>query len=74
MQKNLLTNVNINSDNNEKTKCLSGNIWGGNFQGGNSPGGNWMVGNFQGGSFHDALSREEYLRNLKETFGKREPY
>ena len=51
-----------------------GKYLGWEFSGGNSPGGNWMVGNFQGGSFHDTLSREEYLRNLKETFGKREPY
>ena len=61
----LLSNINDDGDNNEKTKNLKtrvgmfknmgGNIPGGNFLGGNFPGRSLMGGNFPGGSFPDTI-------------------
>ena len=54
----LLSNINDDGDNNEKTKNLKTRvgILGGNIPGGNFPEGNLMGGNFPGGSFPDTLS------------------
>ena len=64
----LLSNINDDGDNNEKTKHLKtrvgmfknmdgnipgGNFLGWNFPGGNFPGGSLIGGNFPGGSFPD---------------------
>ena len=63
LQNSLLSNINDDGSNNEKTKKLKnigGNIPGRNFLGGNFPGGNFpgeslMGGSFPGGSFPDTL-------------------
>ena len=61
LQNSLLSNINDDGENNEKTKNLKtqlgifknmgGNIPGGNFPGGNFPGGVWWVGIFRVGVF-----------------------
>ena len=56
----LLSNINDDGDNNEKTKKLKTRVgifknMGGNIPGGNFPGGSLMNGNFPGRSFPDTL-------------------
>ena len=54
----ILSNINVDGDNNEKIKNLKTRVgmfknMGGNIPGGNFPGGSLMGGNFPGGGFPD---------------------
>ena len=75
----LLSNINDDGDNNEKTKHLKtrvgmfknmdgnipgGNFLGWNFPGGNFPGGSLLGGNFPRGSFPDTIIYKCFLRFL----------
>ena len=71
LQNSLLSNINDDGDNNEKTKNkksrvgmfknMGGNIPGGDFLGGNSPGGNFPGGSFPDTTKNKAKKEEEDL-------------
>ena len=68
----LLSNINDDGDNNEKTKNLKTRVgmfknMGGNIPGGNFPGGSMMGGNFPGWSFRDTFQNmSRWTESFKE--------